>query len=119
MAEHTELPWGVSVLQRDLSYHEGAMIVTPPPKDTMKRIQARQAVTSRRIALLEASHYIGHDQCVANAEFIVLAANTHDDLVAALQQALRRINYLNTGGMDEPDPTVAMIKAALAKAGVK
>lgn len=60
----------------------------------------------------------------ANAEFLVHAANTYYDLIAALKDARQFIeNGVDYGFIDIPDDdpaqeTLPKIKAALAKAGV-
>lgn len=38
------------------------------------------------------------------------------ELIAALQQCVRRIEFLNTGGMEEPDPTLTLARATLQSA---
>jgi hypothetical protein len=73
--------WGVSVLSDD----EGAMVVTPPPAERIRRIKAGEMpFTNRRIALLESSSYIGHEECVSNA--ILFAASK--DLFKTCQMIL-------------------------------
>ena len=48
----TDLPWGFSVLDGHLGF--GAMIVSPPPKESLRRVQAREfGFTSRRVAEAE------------------------------------------------------------------
>lgn len=60
----------------------------------------------------------GYDDVdVANAQFIVLACNSHDKLVAALQYAKTRLELADEGRFDKD--TLPMIRAALKAAGVK
>lgn len=60
--------WGVKVLENG----EGAMIVQPPPVVLMEKMRAKEfPITSRRIALLESSHYMNHDEAVSIATTIV------------------------------------------------
>lgn len=88
---HTPTPWGVSVLDggygSDRSKRDGAMIISPPPGDeVVKRLrEKRLPITKVRVAMLEASHYTPHETAVANAELIVRAVNSHDDLLDALR----------------------------------
>lgn len=85
----TKGEWGVSVLDKELDgtpKKEGAMIVTPPPAESLRRIRDRDyPYTSRRIAMLEASHYVSHEECVANA-YVMAAA---PELLEACQSVLK------------------------------
>ena len=101
--KHTPTPWAVQDLKTPpLITEEGAMIVTA------------MAATSRRVALLTTRHYTPHDVCLANAEFIVRAANAHDDLIVALQLIdLAPLAY----GKDAQHEMQRIARAALAKAG--
>lgn len=49
------------------------------------------------------------------AEIAQLKAE-RDDLLEALEQCVRRLDKLNTGGPSEPDPTVVKARAAITKA---
>jgi hypothetical protein len=80
MATYTVIPWGMSVLDKDFATgearKEGAMIVSPPPMEAVRRTMARDLpFTSRRVALLNASPYTPHEVCVENARRIVACVN--------------------------------------------
>ena len=122
MSNRTSGQWGMSILDRKLDGEpcsDGAMIVTPPPAESRKRIKDMIAgkskpFTCRRIARLEASHYTPHDVCVANAAFIVRAVNAHDDLLAACKNAMEVLEPFNAEGTWEE--AIAPMRAAIAKA---
>ncbi len=66
--ESSPVGWGVSVLASG----EGAMIVQPSPEYTLKMIREKKYPhTSRRIALIETSAYMTHEESVAIAKRIV------------------------------------------------
>lgn len=54
-------------------------------------------------------------QVKSRAELAKLKAD-RADLLEALEQCVRRLDKLNTGGPSEPDPTVVKARAAIAKA---
>ncbi len=96
MSKHTETPW------RSYSgngWHE-IHIVTAP-------VGARHHI----VATLP-STYVTHSQWQANAEFIVRACNTHQQLVDALKMAK---GIFADAGYDE---ALAQVCAALEAAGV-
>jgi len=64
--------------------------VTPPPTETRRRIKDRELpVTIKRICVCEPSHYVSEAESIANADFIVLACNSHEAMLAALKGVLR------------------------------
>jgi hypothetical protein len=75
VAEPTNRPWGVSVLDG-----KGAMIVSPSNDEALRRIQAGELFTTRRVALLDASYHTPHEVCIANAQLIVESIHGADGL---------------------------------------
>lgn len=57
----------------------------------------------------------GYDERAANAEFIVRACNAHDDLLAAMQEAID----LLTDNVDNALDADQILRAAIAKATTK
>jgi hypothetical protein len=90
VAEPTERPWGVSVLDG-----KGAMIVSPSNDEALCRIQAGELFTTRRVALLDASYHTPHEVCIANARLIVESVHgagglftTRDEFIKELAECL-------------------------------
>lgn len=76
-----------------------------------------------RVARCDFDGDFDHPSAIANAELIVRCVNAHDSLVAALEKALIRIGYLETGRMEPADCkheqcccTVHELRAALQQA---
>lgn len=101
---HTELPWETVEIEDDI---EGlpitAVILTPNKAEIIKQRQMRYEG-------FDIAHCYGEDH-EANAAFIVRACNSHDDLVAALEQMTAHYEHLDDG-----DGSIQQARAAIAKA---
>ena len=61
MSKHTAGDWGA----------DGTMVVTPPPDETLRRIQAREfPFECKLIAICDPSHYVPQNEAEANARLI-------------------------------------------------
>jgi hypothetical protein len=75
--------------------------------------------TGRVLAILnKPTPFLTVDEQEANAEFIVRAVNAHDELVAALKQALTDIEFYCERAEENPDTdtTAIELRRVLAKA---
>lgn len=104
--------FGVNVLDQEYpggpQRENGAMIVTPPKAKVLEAIEKGKMITSRRIAMLESSHYVSHEQCVANAHLFAAAK----ELYAACQAV---VAAYASDQLHDKSP-LEVVKAALAKA---
>lgn len=107
--EHTSLPWKVHTHSH--IDHEQWLSILQGAWDITHNGASNPAIVacSKYSAMTDAEN-------LANAEFIVRAVNSHDDLVEALEFALQQLIDPNRG----PSGTTAaqdQVQKALAKAG--
>ena len=108
MPEHTPLPWyalgwGISAEARNVR-RPVAMCVPITPMSGRENAEARRT---------------SDEQQRANAKFIVLAVNTHDDLLAALEDLLKSYESIVHDEYDGTSSLTAwLVKAARARAAI-
>lgn len=84
-----------------------------------ERTPGRWVLSGKQTIRTESGAWIGKTNWsngAANAEFIVRACNAHDDLVAALEEAIVILERLDTVQHLAPFPQLDTARAAIAKA---
>lgn len=106
MSEHTKSPWSTEKRDGDEWWFGGGGGAEIIIKAGDSNVAVMGATLNKE------------DEADANAEFICLAVNTHDELVAALRETIAGMKGL-AGQQAMPDdwwmPVVASAEAALAK----
>ena len=92
---HTPGPWGAS----------GTMVVSPPTRTALERIQQDVQFTSKRICLTDNETYMTPEESEANAKLIAAAPT----LLAACEAAYLAVPAVNV-------ETLNQLRAAIAKA---
>lgn len=68
-----------------------------------------------KLSALQSACARAEGELAARERELAALKRERDELRLALEQCLRRLDTLNTGGMDEPDPTVTMVRALLKR----
>ncbi len=86
--------------------------VLPWHADSIDQVRTKSGIVIARCERKERHEYMGSREQSSNAAFIVRACNAHDDLVAALERALRIIG----NGGSHNGAQLEFMESALSKA---